>query len=148
MNYIYNFSGANSFPNIICTGRAPDPYPGFVDCSRDTYIDFALPVNNLKFWAIEANYAGVAADFNIYENGSYYQTVPLYGRGGPGNTFVDLSAYTHVTRLEIVNIIADPTLENGIGWDTFCFDPIPEPASSDLLGLGLLGLAVRRRMRA
>jgi hypothetical protein len=108
-NYVLEFSttvngGGGSGPNILCTGPAPSPtQSGSVDCLRDTYVDFTHPVNNLTFWAIEANYPGVAAEFNIYEDGAYYQTVPLYGRGGPGSTFVDLSAFAHVTRLEIVH---------------------------------------------
>ena len=109
-NYTYDISGAgdifNSPPNILCTDSAST---GTLDCVNDTHIDFTVPVNNLTFWAIEANYGGVAAEFNVFENGTFSQTVPLYGRDGPGNSFVDLGGFINVTRVEIVNIIDDPT---------------------------------------
>lgn len=139
-NYAYSFSGADTPPNILCTG----PTGGGVDCIRDTYIDFTLPVDLLTFWAIEPNATGVVAQFNIYENYAYSATENLIGLGGSGNKFVDLSAYSNVTRLEIVNILNDPVNENGIGWDTFSFRQVPEPASLGLLALGLLTLARRR----
>jgi hypothetical protein len=53
-----------------------------------------------------------------------------------------------ITRLEIVNILNDPSAENGIGWDDFSFTPVvPEPGTYALFALGLaaLGATVRRR---
>lgn len=134
-NTAFSFGSAHSAPNIICTPS----------CIVDTYVDFTNPVKNLTFWAIEANAAGHTADFNVFVNGSFAATVPFISSGGaPHNEFVDLSAFTNVTRLEIVNILNNPTTENGIGWDTFSFEVIPAPGSLALLAIGGLA-AVRRR---
>jgi hypothetical protein len=66
--------------------------------------------------------------------------------GGVGNNeFVDLSAFSRVTRVEIVNIFNDFGTENGIGWDTFSFDVVPTPSSAALLSIGLLAGARPRR---
>jgi hypothetical protein len=141
--YVVTFPAiANSHPNIICVG----PAAGGFDCTGPIYIDFATPVNNLTFWAIEANAPGVTAVFTICENGScpHHPNDYLNGRNGPGNTFVDLSAYANVTRLEI-GYVGSPETENGIGWDTFSFDPVPEPGTGLLVIAGLLGLTMGRR---
>jgi len=135
---------AYSQPYIICSG----PANAEANCIEDTYIDFTLPVNNLTFWAILVDTTGVVAQFNIYENGALAASEPLNKESGqPLDLLVDLSAYTNVTRLEIVNIVDNPA-ENGIGWDSFTFEPVPEPGSIGLLGLGLLSLACWRRVSA
>jgi len=127
-------------PSILCTG----PVGGSQNCVEDTYIDFTLPVTDLTFWAIQANVAGVTAQFNVFENDAFAAAIDLVSSGGdPNNEFVDLSSFSNVTRLEIVNILIEPA-ENGMGWDTFTFTPIPEPATLSLLALGGL-LAIRRR---
>ena len=134
---------AHSIANILCSGSTS----AGIDCLQDTYIDFTNPVKNLTFWAIEANVAGVTAQFNVFESGSLSATVDLLVPvGGAGNNeFVDLSAFTNVTRLEIVNILNDPNNENGIGWDTFSFRVVPTPGTAVLAGFGALGLMSRRR---
>lgn len=135
VNTAFSFGAAHSAPNIICTPL----------CIEDTYIDFTNPVKNLTFWAIEANAAGHTADFNVFVNGAFAATVPFISAGGSlHNEFVDLWAFTNVTRLEIVNILNNPTSENGIGWDTFSFEVVPAPGAAALLALGGL-VAVRRR---
>jgi len=133
-NYAYANAGAPSPSNILCTGNPT------ITCLQDTYLQFDGPVQNLTFYAVEPNFAGHDADFRIFQNGVFTTTVPLFGLGGIGNKFVDLSAYSNITRLEIVNILNDPAAENGIGWDSFSFTPVPEPTS--LLGIGLGGLAL------
>lgn len=139
-NYAYAFGGGN----ILCANALA----GGAICLPDTYLDFATAVNGLTFWAIEPNFAGPDADFRIFQNGVYTTTVQLIGLGGAGNKFVDLGAYANITRLEIVNILNDPSAENGIGWDDFSFTPVvPEPGTYALFALGLaaLGATVRRR---
>jgi len=141
-NHSFAFGTAHSGPNILCTGGTT----GGIDCLRDTYIDFTNPVNDLTFWAIEANVAGVTAQFNVFTNGSFAGTADLVSSGGGGNNeFVDLSAFSNITRLEIVNILDDPNNENGIGWDTFSFNVVPAPSSAVLLAIG--GIATGRRRR-
>lgn len=140
-NYSFAFATAHSGPNILCTGGANG-----IDCLSPTIIDFTNPVNALTFWAIEPNVAGPTAQFNVFENGSYSATVNFISAGGsPYNQLVDLSAFSNVTRLEIVSILNDPTNENGIGWDTFSFEVVPAPSSAVLLAIG--GIAMGRRRR-
>lgn len=143
-NYAINRpNSAHTAPNILCSGPI-----GGLDCIQDTYIDFAIPVNNLTFWAIEANVAGVTAQFNVYENFALSATVNLNSAGGKGNQeFVDLSAFNNITRVEIVNILNDPINEQGIGWDTFRFYSVPTPGTLTALVAGGL-LASRRHRRA
>jgi hypothetical protein len=126
--------------NILC---------GTATCLSDTYIDFTTPVNDLTFWAIAANAAGMTAEFNVYENGVFSSTVDLVSSGGnPNDEFVDLSSFNNVTRLEIVNILNDPSAENGIGWDQFRFTVVPEPSGIFLGGIAMLaGWLGRRRYR-
>ncbi len=143
-NVAFIYGSAHSPSNILCTRV---PHSG-ITCVDDTYIDFTKPVNDLTFWAIEANAPGVTAQFNVFQSGVYAGTVDLVSTGGDGhNQFVDLSTFTNVTRLEIVNILDIPYFENnGIGWDTFRFTPVPEPSTALLLAAGLAVLAVRRRV--
>jgi hypothetical protein len=104
-------------PNIICSG----PITG-IDCLQPIFVDFTVPVNELTFWAIQANAVGVTAQFRVFEDGALSATVDLVSTGGdPHNEFVDLSSFINVTRLEIVNILDDPVDENGIAFDTFSF---------------------------
>lgn len=137
-NYVYAFGGSN----ILCAGPVGDG----ANCLPDTYIDFAAPVNALTFWAIEPNFNGPDADFRIFQDGVYTTTQQLIGLGGTGNKFVDLSAYAHITRLEIVNILVDPG-ENGIGWDSFTMTPVPEPGTWALVLAGLAAVTVVARRR-
>lgn len=140
-NFATGFPTAHSGANILCTG-----VQGAIDCLQPTYVDFTNPVNDLSFWAIEANAVGVTAQFNVYENGAFSATVDLVSSGGFGNNeFVDLSAFSNVTRLEIVNIFNDFSTENGIGWDTFSFTVVPAPGSAVLMAMGLLSAGRRRR---
>jgi MYXO-CTERM domain-containing protein len=141
-NYAISRPGsANTAPNILCSGPV-----GGLDCLQDTYIDFATPVNNLTFWAIEANVVGVTAQFNVYENSVFSSTVNLNSSGGKGNQeFVDLSSFNNVTRVEIVNILNDPINEQGIGWDTFRYYSVPSPSGLAALAIG--GLFATRRRR-
>jgi hypothetical protein len=123
LNTAFSFATAHSLPNILCSGTAQ-----VTDCVRDTFIDFTEPVSNLKFWAIEANHPGVTARFNVFESGRFAETVNFVSLGQVGAQLVDLSAFANVTRLEIVDILIDPS-ENGIGWDTFSFSTSEECAA-------------------
>lgn len=136
------FNEAVSFggSNILGTRNAL----GQLTFVEDTFIDFTNAVNGLEFDAIEPNFAGVDATFQIFHSGgSSFES--LTGLGGPGNKHVDLSGYVNVTRLEITDILDDVSKENGIGWDNFSFNVVPEPVSMLALGAGIAGLVARRR---
>jgi len=138
-NISFAFSSNNTAPNILCTADIG----GTQNCINPTFIDFTDPVNDLSFWAIETNEVGVTAQFAVFENGAFSASVDLNSVGGASNNqFVDLSAFSNVTRLEIT---VNAGLESsGIGWDTFRFTVVPAPSSVALLSVGMLA-AVRRR---
>lgn len=142
------------FAHMICTAAVG----GDVNCTQPTFIDFASPVNNLTFLAIEPNEYGVVASINIFENYAYSATYNLIGLGasaglfGSGNETVDLTAYSNVTRIEILGPGGVGDLDNsyggnGIGWDNFSFEVVPAPGSAVLFALAALG-SRRCRSRA
>ncbi len=139
-NRAYSFFGATSAPNILCTADGS----GSITCVEPTFIDFTSPISGLTFWAIEPNTALQAATFNVYQNSVLTATVPFFGLGGGGNKFVDLSAYSNITRLELL-IHPNEVPSNGIGWDDFRYTSVPEPASLAFLAGGALVLLRRRR---
>lgn len=115
-NFVLNIGGGD---HILITGSSILDLDG----EADTYVDFTTPVEDLSFRAIQPNGSGVVARFRIFENGVHTATEDLLGLGGVGGEVaVDLGAYSHVTRLEIVDILVSPQ-ENGIGWDDFAFTP-------------------------
>lgn len=139
-----NANFANGFGGGIILGSGS--VAGGANFLEDTYIDFTSPVDNLQFDAVEPNFDGIDATFNIFHSGGM-STEFLVGLNGPGNKHVDLSAYTGVTRLEIVDILDDPQLENGIGWDNFSYEVVPEPCTMLALAAGVAGLVARRRRK-
>lgn len=141
-NRAYPFSGASSLPNILCTANAN----GAVDCLGLVQLDFANPVNNLKFMAIEPNAVGTAIVAAIYQNGVFSANENIAGVGGAGNKLVDLSAYTNVTRLEL-RVHPDEIPNQGVGYDDFSFNVVPEPGTYAALGLGAAVLLRRRARR-
>lgn len=150
VNMTHSFTnGGNSAPNILCSADAA----GAVNCLNPTFIDFAQPVINLSFLAVEPNGEGEVASINIYQSGSFTTNLPLIGLGsggefGAGNVPVDLSAFSNITRIELVGPGGSGLLDgagNGIGWDNFNYSFVPAPASLALLGLG--GLIGGRRRR-
>ncbi len=121
--------------NFICTRPVGQPQT----CIEDTYVDFTNPVDSLSFQAIALNSIGiVAAQVNVFVNGSLDATVDIIGTGDI-LPIVDLTTFSHVTRIEIVNIIDDPDARNGIGWDNFSFNVMSE-LPCDLNGDGIVGM--------
>ena len=120
-NFVQDIGLSNG--KFLCTG----PIVGVITCLQDTYVDFSVPVDDLSLLAVEANYPaalGPAARIRVFESGVQTSTVDVFGLGGPGNVPVDLTGFSNVTRIEIFDIVDDPTLENGIGWDDFAFTPV------------------------
>jgi hypothetical protein len=141
---VYNFSASfgGSPPNFICT----ESVQGAQDCAGAVFLDFTNPVNGLSFSALGVDNVGLAAKVNVYENNVFNSTVSVLGTGTPLTPhFVDLSAFTNVTRIEIVNVIDS----NGIGYDDFVFNPAasptPEPSAFPLISVALVALGYRAR---
>ncbi len=121
--------------NFICTG----PIGQTITCVEDTYVDFTNPVNSLSFQAIQLNSIEiVAAQVNVFINGSLDSTVDIIGTGDPF-PIIDLTTFSNVTRIEIVNIIDEPDIRNGIGWDNFQFNAVAA-LPCDLDGDGVVGM--------
>ncbi|MCE9559194.1 MAG: hypothetical protein K8R88_09600 [Armatimonadetes bacterium] len=137
------FSTANTLSNILCTYTS-----GQLDCVHDTILDFASPVNNLTFWAIEPNTALNAANFGIYQNGVFTGTFGMLGLGGGGNKFVNLSGFANITKLHITIDANEAGSQGGIGWDSFRFDAVPEPASFTAFLFGGIALLGRKSRKA
>jgi hypothetical protein len=116
VNYVSTQAEFNgSKPNFLCTG----PVDGLINCTSDTIIDFASPVNNLTFQAIGVDSLGSVAQIDISGVAGYLGTVPVIGRGSSLNPELqDLTSYTNVTQIRI-HSISDAA---GIGWDDFAFD--------------------------
>lgn len=130
---------ATSAPNALVTFR-DDGTPSGV---APTYVDFAYPVGQLSFWAIEADVPGVAARFAVWEFDTV-TTIDFVSTGEPMQR-VDLWQFPVITRLEIFDILDDPIDEHGIAWDTFEFVIVPAPAPLALLAS--FALAAARRLR-
>ncbi len=141
-----------SYPNFLCTA----PIGGEIDCINNVYIDFAVPVSGLSIWAIEANEYGAVATFSFYNGATLLGTQNLIGLAaapntyGYGNQFIDLSAFSNVTRLEIRGPGGSGPIDssyggNGIGWDDLSFTQVPAPATMGLPAFAVLTASRRRR---
>ena len=140
-----------SYPNFLCTA----PIGSEIDCINNVYIDFATPVSGLSIWAVEPNQYGTVATFYLYNGATLLGTQNLIGLAavpasfGYGNLFIDLSAFSNVTRLEIrgpggSGFIDNSYGGNGIGWDDLSFTE-PAPGAAGVLGLGGFVVMTRRR---
>lgn len=125
------YVGAAGIDHEICA------LTGGFTCAADMNIDFTLPVNGLGFVTSGWD-SGDHIDVNAYNGATLLGTV-----GHSADGFVDLSAFSNVTRI----YIDDSSSGAGFGYDHFVFTPVPEPETYAMLlaGLGLLGFSVSRR---
>lgn len=152
----YAYIGPSPFsaPNVLTPFYAPFNIPSSV---RNLYADFTTPVNGLSFLAVAADEYGVVARVNVYTTGNVLLgTDNIIGTAGAPNTFgygsvtVNLSAYSNVTRIEVVPPIGQFSLDSaygggGLAYDNFSFEPVPAPSGAVVLGIAALGVARRRR---
>ncbi len=112
------------------------------DCEADMKIDFNSAVSNLSF---------VTSGYNPgdFINVSAYNGMTLLGSvGKSSNGLVNLTAWSGITSI----FIDDSSTGAGFAYDGFNFTsaaPVPEPETYAMMlaGLGLLGLARRRKQK-
>lgn len=108
VTFNHNFGTGNYIQTAIVEGNT----------GPSLFVEFAKPVNDLKFVVLAANSADAFADVNIFQNGKKTDTVSLKGHGNPViNVDVDLSTYDQVTKIEIVNV----TDFDNVAYDDFTF---------------------------
>jgi len=152
---VYAYTGPSpiSAPNVLTPYFTQFNIPQSVP---DLYVDFSTPVNNLSFLAVAADEFGVVARVNVYTTGNVLLgTDNIIGTAGTpstfgfGSTLVNLSAYSNVTRIEVVPPIGQFDLDNsygggGLAYDNLSFDPVPGP-SVVALGAAWVVCGLRRR---
>jgi hypothetical protein len=136
-NYVVEYSGAATHPNILCSGGQ-----GVPSCIDDTYLDFTVSLEHLDFIAVMQNSnTGEVAQVRVFENGMPTDTIGINGIGQPGLVAVSLSGFDDITRIEIMSITAP------LGLDNFVLVQTPELATACALLLGTCLLAGRRLLR-
>lgn len=117
----YDF-GPLSVPNYITTAEH-----GVQNAINATYVDFTVPVRDLRFFLVGDDAPGLKAKIDIFESGVWTDTFMVFADGVfDVPDLVDLTAYDMVTRIEIYDL-SDP---GGLGWDLFRFDTIEDLALS------------------
>ncbi len=107
-----------SRPNYLCTANSQ----GALNCTADTYVDFATPVNDLSLYAAGDNAAGRAATVRVFRDGILAANLPILVDGTMATPdLVNLTGFGNVTRIELTGIV-DP---GGLAWDDFSFVPGP-----------------------
>ena len=127
-------SFGTSPPNFVCSAAAGG---GFPKCEHETIIDFTNPVNNLTFKSVGADSSGVVAQVDIHTpNLIFTLNIP----GLP--QLVNLSLYNDISKIRIHSI----NDHNGVGWDDFTFEVVPEPGSAVLAVCSAFSIfSLRRR---
>ena len=103
----YDAGLGGSYPNgiIATSGSGSSYWP-----NADVYVNFAMPVNGLTFYVLDAQKGGGAFFYiDVYVNHSYYQTL-FWASGAPGPpgqvlapVLINLSAIQHITGIGIRN---------------------------------------------
>jgi hypothetical protein len=140
--YDYSSVYGGSVPNFICTASLKSGE----DCAQSVFVDFTNPVDALYFNALGVDDTGTVAQVNVFESDVFDTTVDVTGVASPFTPLsVDLSAFTDVTRIEIVDV----TDVGGVGYDDFRFNAAtsqtPEPSAFALAFAGIAGLVLRAR---
>ncbi len=156
----YAYLGPSPFgaPNVLVPFN---PTFGFPTSVPDLYVDFTTPVNNLGFHAVAADEYGTIAQVKVYSGLTLLGIDPIIGNGpSPGNfgnaanatTYVNLSAYSNITRIEVVPPTGLFDLDSSYGgggliYDDFTFDPVPEPSATLLLSIAAFAATTARRQK-
>ncbi|MCB9791389.1 MAG: hypothetical protein H6741_01565 [Alphaproteobacteria bacterium] len=106
---------AVSEPNFVCTATGGTS----LNCDRDIYVDFTHPVRSVRIWAVGCNTDGVIARARLLDGDTLLGEEDLIGDGDDADPeLIDLSAYSGVTRLEIVEV----SDAYGLGFDDLSFE--------------------------
>ena len=142
-NRAYTYPTAHSLSNILCSF----PLAGEGGCVDPTIIDFLIPVSGLSLWAIEPNNPGLAAHVKVIHNfGVNTSNLSFNGLNGPGNKFIDLTAFLAVTRVELT-IDSNELSFAGVGWDSIQYEAVPEPGLLSSLVAAFLIFSRRKRIQ-
>lgn len=115
-NYIYP---VHTYQNCgFCSTTSP---PNFLTTLPDTggqvTAEFTQPVSNLTFYMIGVDsFYNLFGYLDVYRNGTFYQTYPIYGNGTFTVGFT-LGSLTNVSKI-VVRSLNDPL---GVGFDDFTF---------------------------
>ena len=120
------FSSEPGIPIIaedaIDLGQSPHNYVsagGGSDVDHPMYLAFARPVHGLTFHALGVSDSGTVAHIKVYAGTTLAGTENLVGQADNYTPVpVSLAAYSHVTRIEVVDI----TDLYGFVYDDFAFD--------------------------
>jgi hypothetical protein len=98
-----------SLPNFICGSSC-----------TDVTVEFSPPVQGLSFVPLGDDVAGVTAQVTVFHGGDSPTTVDIISDGihvGEETDLVDLSSFSDVSRIDIINV----TDLGGLGFDDFNF---------------------------
>ncbi len=134
----------STLPNFICSGVG-----SAINCVDTVFVDFASGTNGLSFVAVGDNNTGVNGAVSVFAGMTLLGSVNIIGDGNAFTPYlVNLSAFSGITRIAITtNDIA------GLGYDDFTYNSavggVPEPAAWAMMlaGFGIIGSAMRRRVR-
>jgi hypothetical protein len=141
VNAVSSQPGIGAGLNFICTAF------GSINCTQETILTFAGPVNGLSFLQVGDNQSVAntkVAEVDVFQNGVFSTTVDILGDTNFLNpNLVDLTAFNSITSIRIHAI----TDGGGLGWDNFNFtpsddvvpSPVPEPTTLLLLASNLAG---------
>jgi len=136
------FSGSGftggSDPNALTAAESV----GSSSFDSDIYISFTDPAQNVSLDILSDNDSGIIGAINIFHAGGVSR-LDVVGNGNFNDPIsTDLSLYTDVTRVELVDV----TDEFGLSIDNLVFDaPVPTPGALALFALA--GLTITRRQR-
>ncbi len=129
-------------PKIACP-RDDNSY-----CGGTLVVDFLNPASLLTFLFTGDDFAGIVGTALISDTNGLLSIMTLVGDADPFTShLVDFSAYSGITRLEVILTDEEYRLE-GLGYDDFNFSTVPEPATLALLGLGLAGIGFSRKKKS